>query len=241
MSDPILDSKPPSIRYTSAGADHRVSTGSWVRIVLGIGMAIAGSLMFGRFVNQALPEKPLPVVAKIERDLEVTERSGETVKLSALRGKVTVMACLYTVCPHGCAAIVAQMQKLNATHRARSDFHLVSLAVAPERDTPSFLKAYAEGVGAKPGDPWWFVTGEQQRIWDYMTYGLQLQAPMPIPEAKRVNPLDLYEHDLRLVLIDRQGRVRGYYAVFHPQPEIAELMTEQLGRDVQRLLDHPEL
>lgn len=241
MSDPALDSKPPSIRYTSAGADHRVSTGTWVRITLCIGLAIAGSLFFGRVVNQTLPQKPLPVVAQIEGDLEVTERGGQMVKLSALRGKVTVMACLYTVCPHGCAAVVAQMQKLNAAHRTRSDFHLVSLAVAPERDTPGFLKAYAEGVGAKPEDPWWFITGEQQKIWDYMTHELQLQAPQPIPEEKRVNPLDFYEHDLRLVLIDRQGRVRGFYSVFHSQPEIAELMTEQLGRDVQRLLDHPEL
>lgn len=233
------DSPPPSIRYSSAGAEQRISTGSWMRMGLGIGMALAGVLMLGHYANQALPKKPLPVVAQIKGDLEATERSGQTVKLSALRGKVTVMACLYTVCPHGCAAVVAQMQKLNTAYRERPDFHLVSLAVAPERDTPGFLKAYAEGVGARPGDPWWFVTGEQQRIWDYMTYDLQLQAPAAIPEEKRINPLDLYEHDLRLVLIDRQGRVRGYYAVFHPQAEIATVMTEQLDRDVQRLLDNP--
>ncbi len=153
MSDLPQDSTGPRVHYDSAGADLRFGTGTWVRITLGIGLAIAGSLFFGRVVNRVLPEKPLPVVAQISGDLEVTERSGETVKLSALRGKVTVMACLYTVCPHGCAAVVAQMQKLNAEHRMRSDFHLVSLAVAPERDTPGFLKAYAEGVGAKPGDP----------------------------------------------------------------------------------------
>ncbi|WP_397380392.1 SCO family protein [Prosthecobacter sp.] len=239
MPDSPPDSPSPGIRYTSAGADLRVSTGSWVRMVLGIGMAIAGVLVLGHYARQALPQAPLPVVTQIHGDLEATERSGQTVKLSALRGKVTVMACLYTVCPHGCAAVVAQMQKLNTAYRTRPDFHLVSLAVAPERDTSGFLKAYAEGVGARPEDPWWFVTGEQQRIWDYMTYDLQLQAPAPIPEEKRINPLDLYEHDLRMVLIDRQGRVRGYYAVFHPQAEIATIMTEKISRDVQRLLDNP--
>ncbi|MCX6850841.1 MAG: SCO family protein [Verrucomicrobia bacterium] len=239
MPDSPSESPSPGIRYTSAGDDLRVSTGSWVRMVLGIGMAIAGVLVLGHYARQALPQAPLPVVTQIKSDLEATERSGQTVKLSALRGKVTVMACLYTVCPHGCAAVVAQMQKLNAAYRTRPDFHLVSLAVAPERDTSGFLKAYAEGVGARPEDPWWFVTGEQQRIWDYMTHDLQLQAPAAIPEEKRINPLDLYEHDLRMVLIDRQGRVRGYYAVFHPQAEIATIMTEKLSRDVQRLLDNP--
>jgi len=239
MPDSPPESPSPGIRYTSAGDDLRVSTGSWVRMLLGIGMAIAGVWVLGHYARQALPQAPLPVVTQIKGDLEATERSGQTVKLSALRRKVTVMACLYTVCPHGCAAVVAQMQKLNTAYRTRPDFHLVSLAVAPERDTSGFLKAYAEGVGARPEDPWWFVTGEQQRIWDYMTYDLQLQHPLPIPEEKRINPLDLYEHDLRMVLIDRQGRVRGYYAVFHPQAEIATLMTEKLSRDVQRLLDNP--
>lgn len=214
-------------------------TGTWLRVGLGIGMALAGALIFGRYVSRALPQAPLPVITQTRGDLEATERGGQTVKLSALRGKVTVMACLYTVCPHGCAAVVAQMQRLNADYGARPDFHQVSLAVAPERDTAGFLRAYAEGVGVQSGAPWWFITGQQQRIWDYMTQELQLQPPAPIPEEKRLNPLDLYEHDLRLVLLDRQGRVRGYYSAFHPQPEIAAIMSAKLIRDVQTLLDHP--
>ncbi|MBE2284786.1 MAG: SCO family protein [Prosthecobacter sp.] len=240
-ASPPQESAPPSIRYASSSAGPSIGAWSWLRIMLGIGLAVAGSLYFGRVVNQSLPEPPLPVVARIDGDLQLTERSGQTVKLSSLRGKVTVMACLYTVCPHGCAAVVGEMKKLHDAHHSRPDFHLVSLAVAPERDTPQFLQAYAEGVGVKPGEPWWFVTGPQQATWDYMTQQLLMQVPKPIPEPERINPLDLYEHDLRLVLVDRQGRVRGYYSVFHPQPEIARLMTEKLGRDVQRLLDHPEL
>jgi len=240
MTDtPPPDSQAASIRYTSAGEELRVSTGSWLRMVLGIGMALAGVLVLGRYAERMLPQKPLPVAGQIQGDLEVTERSGQKVKLSGLRGKVCVMACLYTVCPHGCAAVVDEMRKLNTAHHARADFQLVSLAVAPERDTASFLKAYAEGVGVQPTDPWWFITGEQQRLWDYMTHDLHMQAPKPIPEETRVNPLDLYEHDLRLVLVDRQGRVRGHYSAFHPQPEVAAMMKEQLERDVQRLLDDP--
>ena len=43
------------------------------------------------------------------------------------------------------------------------------------------------------------------------------------------------------MLIDRKGQVRGYYDVFHPQPEMAQVMNEKLHRDVRTLLDHPEL
>jgi cytochrome oxidase Cu insertion factor (SCO1/SenC/PrrC family) len=241
MSVSPNESAPASIRYIPSSAVNARGAGAWRWVVPGIGLAVIGSLYFGRVVGQFMPQTPLPVMATSTGRVEVTERSGRTVRLSELHGKVTVMACLYTVCPHGCAAVVAAMQKLNALHRLRTDFHQVSLAVAPDRDTAAFLKAYAEGVGVKPDDPWWFITGDQQRIWDFMTKELQLETPKPIPEEKRLNPLDFFEHDLRLVLLDRAGRVRGYYSVFHPQSEIAQLMNEKLERDVQRLLDEPAL
>jgi hypothetical protein len=72
-----------------------------------------------------------------------------------------------------------------------------------------------------------------------MTNELKLEPAKAIPEDERVNPLDLFEHDLRIVLIDRQSRVRGYYSVFHPEPEIAALMCERLFKDTERLLNHP--
>lgn len=236
----MSDATQPGTSGAPVSDAPRSSAGTWVRVGLGIVLSLAGVLYLGRYFNQSLPQPPLPVIAQISGDLEVTERSGSKVHLDSLRGKVVVMGCLYTVCPHGCAAVVQEMRKLNEAHRQRPDFHQVSLAVAPERDSASFLKAYAEGVGVKVSDPWWFVTGEQQRTWDFLTNELRMEAPKPIPEEKRLNPLDFYEHDLRLVVVDRRGRVRGFYSVFHPQPEIAAVMCEKLARDVQRLLDDPD-
>lgn len=208
---------------------------------------LVGCLVFGVIVGanalfeNTRPSTPLPIIATVKGDLIATERSGRTVKFSDLKGKVVVCAYLYTVCPHGCAAITAQMQRLLKQFGEHADFHLLSVAIHPDRDTPALLTSYAEAVGAKADSPWWFVTGEQKPLWDFMTQELHLEPAKPIPEDERMNPLDHYEHDLRIVLIDRQGRVRRYYAVFHPQPEIAALMCERLPQDVQRLLDHPEL
>ena len=134
---------------------------------------------------------------------------------------------------------MSQMRKLNAAFRERPDFLQISLALSPQQDTPTFLKSYAQGVGVKPEDPWWFVVGEQQPTWDFMTSELRLQAPTDVPPEKRMTPLDLYKYDLRLVLVDRHGRVRGHYAVFLPQREEAARMSEQLRRDVEFLLDNP--
>ncbi len=197
---------------------------------------VALSWAYSRFLQQALPKAELPVFATVKEDLQATERSGQTVHFSDLKGKVVVAAYLYTQCPHGCAAVTAQLQKLNEEFATHPGIQLLSVAIQPERDNVALLKAYAEAVGARDNSPWWFVTGERQKLWDFMTEQLGMTAAKPIPEEERITPDDLYEHDLRIALIDGQGRVRGYYAVFHPQPEVAKLMAERLHEHVHQLL-----
>lgn len=223
--------------------EHNGRAPSWVPVadvaafaVAAIGMVIG----FGWWFDQTKPRRPLPVFSTIQHDLEATERSGRTVRLSSLRGKVTVMAHIYTVCPHGCLAVLGEMLKLQKEFGARSDFHLVSVSVVPEHDTAAFLHSFTEGMGLRPQDPWWFLTGDRERLWGFMTEELGLNKPEPIPEPERLNPLDLYAHDLRIVLVDRAGRVRGYYDVLHPQPDIASLMREKLQSDTRLLLDDPQ-
>ena len=208
----------------------------WLITVTVIAAVVGLSLFSGKLLDQALPANPLPVLATIKGDLEATERSGAKVRLSELRGKVVVAAYLYTLCPHGCAAVTAQMQKLNQEFSSNPELHLLSVAIQPERDNTALLKAYAEAVGATEKSAWWFITGERQKLWDYMTKEVGMTQAIPIPEDERITPDDEYEHDLRIALIDQEGRVRAYYSVFHPQTEIATLMCERLHQDVHRLL-----
>lgn len=212
---------------------------SWLPLALAVAAIVAVLLTLFAWMDRSMPQPPLAVYSTIHNDLAAVERSGRTVHFSDLKGKVIVCAYIYTVCPHGCAAVIAQMQKLHQAFGDRDDFHQVSISVIPERDTASFLSSYAQGLGLKPGDPWWFLSGDEKPLHDFMTDELKLEPARPIPEDERVNPLDLAEHDLRIVLIDRQGRVRGYYSVFHPQPEIASLMCERLFKDTQRVLNDP--
>lgn len=211
----------------------------WARIIGIVGLVLGLSLAFSRYLSITLPKPELPVYATVEEDLEATERLGQQVRFSELKGKVIVVAYLYTQCPHGCAAVTAQLQKLNAQYAKHGGLHLLSVAIQPERDRVELLKAYADAVGAVEGSPWWFITGERQKLWDFMTKQVGMSEAKPIPEEERITPDDEYEHDLRIALIDRQGRVRGYYAVFHPQPEIAALMCERLHEHVHQLLGNP--
>lgn len=206
---------------------------------MAVTLLITVVILFGRLFDSSMPKQRLPVFGRVDRELAATERDGQLKQLSTLRGKVFTCAYLYTVCPHGCAAVMGQMVKLNKAYGGHPDFHQVSIAVAPERDSHEFLRSYAEGVGVMPADHWWFLTGDQKTLWSFMDHGLKLTPAKPIPAEERLNPLDLYEHDLRIVLVDRKGQIRGYYAVFHPQIEVAQLMCEKLQRDVRTLLDEP--
>lgn len=213
----------------------------WLHLGLLVTLMVSGSVLFNLYLKRSLHlEAPLPVYQHIRHDLDAVERSGGQVSTSALKGKVCAVAYVYTVCPHGCLAVLGEMKKLLRDYGSHPDFHLVSVSVVPERDTAPFMSSFAEGMGLRPQDPWWFLTGEKGRLWSFMTDELGLTRAKPIPEDERLNPLDLYAHDLRIVLVDRNANVRGYYDVFHPQSEIAALMREKLHTDTQRLLDEPK-
>lgn len=211
----------------------------WLLTSGGIVLIVALSLLAGKFLDVALPKQPLPVLCTVKNDLEATERSGKAVRFSDLKGKVVVAAYLYTQCPHGCAAVTAQLQKLNQEFATHPGIQLLSVAIQPERDSVAMLKGYADAVGATEKSPWWFITGDRQKLWDFMTKEIGMTPAKPIPVDERITPDNEYEHDLRIALLDGRGRVRGYYAVFHPQPEIAALMAERLHEHVHQLLDQP--
>ena len=84
--------------------------------------------------------------------------------------------------------------------------------------------------------PWWFTSLEQPVLEKFVTTELGLKAPRPIPTEEQLNPFDQYENDLRLVLVDQKGRVRGHYQVFHPDPGVSQTAVRSLREDVQSLL-----
>lgn len=233
-------SQPPPPAVPTAPPPPR-SAPRW--LILAILAATGLAVGFNAWVRKTAPRQEIaseiPIRSTIKKDITLTERNGQSVNFLDLKGKVVLVSYVYTVCPHGCAAVIGEMRKLLDKYRGRPDFHLVSMAVLPDHDTPAFLKSYADGLGLSPADPWWFLTGDRTAIWDFMDHQLRLTPAVPIPEADRLNPLDTYDHDLRIVLIDRDSNIRGYYSVFHPDSAVAAMMAENLEKHTTALLDQP--
>jgi protein SCO1/2 len=85
---------------------------------------------------------------------------------------------------------------------------LLSISVDPDRDTPAKLKQYGEVFGARRG-LWRSLTGPQKDVEETVVRGFHTaMGKMPIEGT--ANAFDIM-HGERLVLVDRQGRIRGFY------------------------------
>ena len=210
--------------------------GTIIIMVLGLvvwyNYVVAGSLE-----NRA---ERLPMIHRLETNLVLTERSGETVELAQLRGKVLVAAYVFTRCPRGCAGVVEEMRFLLDDFADHDKLHLLSFTVDPAHDDPDQLTEFATRTGVNDIDNWWFLTGDEEALHRYMTSQFKFREVMDMPEDQRMTEDDLFIHDLRLALVDHKGHVRGHYDVMSVDPEYAKLSRDTLRRDLGQLLDEAE-
>lgn len=195
-------------------------------------------LVAGSLDNRA--DRP-PLIHRLEANLILTERSGETVELAQLRGKVLVASYVFTRCPRGCSGVVEEMKML---HEEFADFgdqlHMLSFTVDPAHDDPDQLTEFATRAGVNEIDNWWFLTGDKKALHRYMTSQFRFREVQDMPEDERLTDGDLFIHDLRLALVDHKGHVRGHYDVMSVDPEYAKLSRDTLRRDLGRLLEDME-
>jgi protein SCO1/2 len=100
-----------------------------------------------------------------ELDARWRDQDGRDRVPGSLRGRVQVVAMVYTNCTHTCPAIVAELKRLEAAldpaERGRVGFVLVSLD--PERDTPAQLKAFATSMRLD-ASAWTLLTGDADSV-----------------------------------------------------------------------------
>ncbi|MEM1447081.1 MAG: SCO family protein [Planctomycetota bacterium] len=161
-------------------------------------------------------------------DFTLTNQAGEMLTREDLLGKVWAADFFFTSCPGICPMLSANMQAMNADladHPRRDQLRLVSFSLDPANDTTQVLAEYAEAIGVTPDD-WLFFTGDRQALWDLSIEGFKLEVA-DTPDDP-VNPI---LHSGKVILIDRQGMIRGFYEGLVPEG------MAQLQADLRRLLE----
>src|SRR6266550_266871 len=93
-------------------------------------------------------------------------------------------------------------------HRLPADAHLVSFTVDPDHDTPAVLKTYAGDYKADPVR-WHFLTGTKDQM-----YSAAADMKVAAKPAEGETPI---LHSEKLLLVDADGNIRGYYNSKDPE------------------------
>jgi protein SCO1/2 len=136
-------------------------------------------------------------------EFSLTDQNGKTVTRADLAGKVWIADFIFTNCAGTCPMLTDTMIRLQGA--LPKEVHLVSFSVDPGRDTPDVLAAYAAKVEADK-DRWHFLTGEKEKLYDLSIKGFKLAL-----EDTGGTDAEPITHSTRLVLVDKEGKIRGYY------------------------------
>ncbi|HET9225072.1 MAG TPA: SCO family protein [Thermoanaerobaculia bacterium] len=169
--------------------------------------------------------EPLPVYGQLP-EFSLVNRDGRTIRLVDLEGKAWVADFVFTRCPASCPMMSARMARLERDLPEDLAVRLVSISVDPGHDTPEVLDAYAERFQAP--DRWLFLTGEKEAVRSLCVEGFKLGLDMEPAPGMGPEPI---LHSTRFVLVDGEGRIRGYYEAFD------ESSMEKLRKDLLRLAE----
>ena len=187
-------------------------------LLVAVLLAVAGAAL-----RQRLRRSDLPVLGTVP-DFALTNRDGRTVRRADLAGAPWVADFIFTRCAASCPMMSQRMARLIRDLPPSLTARFVSFTVDPEYDRPAVLQLYAGSFSA-PGS-WLFLTGGTEEMHRLSREGFKLAVDA---SGNPVNPEEPILHSTRFVLVDAEGRIRGYYEAFD------EESTEKLARDLAAL------
>jgi protein SCO1 len=176
---------------------------AWKAILLGIPLVVATVFFFiWRGEINRLASRSLPAYGEAP-NFQLVNQNGQPFGSTDLANKIWIADFVFTSCPGPCPIISTRMSELQKP-LGKTDVHLISFTVDPDKDTPEVLRNYAEKLRAQTGR-WDFLTGKKSAIYDLSQKGFKLALADGSDETG--TPV----HSTRMVLIDRHGQIRGYY------------------------------
>jgi protein SCO1/2 len=167
---------------------------------------ISVAFVIHRFGSGQL-RKPLLASGEVPA-FSLTNQFAQPATLTNLLGSVWVADVIFSRCPISCEQMSRRMRALQDQFATRSGVKFVSLTADPDFDTAAVLKRYAERHGAD-ANRWVFLTGPKKEVYRLAVDGLKFVV-LDKTENKET-PDDLFLHSTQFVLVDKHGRIRGYF------------------------------
>ncbi|MCS6823160.1 MAG: SCO family protein [Cytophagaceae bacterium] len=120
------------------------------------------------------------------------------------KGRIFVADFFFTRCPDICPKMTTQLTRVQEAFANDTTIKIISFTVDPKNDTPDVLKKYATLYKANPV-VWRFATGNKDSLYALALKGFKISA------LEDTTQLPSFVHSEKLVLVDKQGWIRGYY------------------------------
>lgn len=142
-----------------------MSAARFRRAMIGFLLLSATGLLFGS--GRALAAPPgSPWGADYFPNVPLVNQDGKILRFydDMIKGKVVLINFIYATCQDACPLETARLRQVQEVlgERVGREIFMYSISIAPERDTPAVLKAYAEKFRVGPG--WQFLTGKEADI-----------------------------------------------------------------------------
>jgi len=159
-------------------------------------------------------------------DFALTNQYGDSVHTAMMDGKVYVANTFNTICSsEGLEKLEQELKKVQQAYIDTQDFYILSFTVDTKWDTPAQLLAYIKRKGIIDKHRF-LLTGQSIDSMHHLIRSYLLQVGVN-PD----NPRCGFIHDNIVTLIDRHGRIRGFYDLMDSK------YTERLIRDIHTLLN----
>lgn len=165
----------------------------------------------------------LPAIRPAAGGRALDERGRGHDLTDLLKGRITVLAFMYTRCGDLCPTATLQLSLLQdlvaKDQRLAQRMHLVSMSFDPDHDTPEVLAEYAaDWRSDETGAPeWLFLTApDRSALMPVLAAYGQAVSAKPEPDAAG-GPL---YHIFRAFLIDASGQIRNIYSLDFLDPEL---------------------
>lgn len=163
-------------------------------------------------------------------DFSFVNQEGKTITNKDVKGKICVVEFFFTTCKGICPKMNENMTHVYQAFRGNKNVMILSHTVDPKHDTVQAMKEYSLRFDADPSQ-WMFLTGDKKDLYDMARYSYLISAQ---DDTTGVSIDQDFIHDNHYVLVDRDGRIRGFYDGLQ-MTNINKLIT-----DINKLLQSPD-
>ena len=190
---------------------------SKIVIVVGLIALFLGAITLFVMESADSSRSEIPVFSEIP-NFSGIESFGSNYVRADLNEKITIVDFIFTSCPALCPSMCERMSELYELYAENEEIQFLSMSVDPANDSLPALREFSNRFGVTD-NRWKFVRMSLEEVTSLYTDGFKLGGELP------------FQHSSKFILVDRSGRIRGYYESGNDQN------IETLKSDITELLN----